>query len=83
MDMNLIDSENIGTMNSIREIRKRNWPVCVYVSVCLCGTCTYLTRLGNECQHSNINRLIRQLGGNGCQHVGVIGIPLVPAWEIC
>ena len=50
--LNLIDSENIGTINSIREIRRRSWScVCVcgvYVCVCVC-VYVHLTRLGNEC----------------------------------
>lgn len=52
MDLNLIDSENTGTMNSIREIRERRWPECLRLRVRMlmrAGVRTYLTRLGNEC----------------------------------
>lgn len=58
--LTLIDSENINTISSIREIRRRSWS---------CVLCVYLTRLGSECRGCNTNSSIRQLAGNRCEHI--------------
>ena len=64
-------TQNIGAINSIREIRRRSWScVCAYVCVCVCvcGVCTWLGE-GMNAKNWNTNILIRQLAGNRCDHI--------------